>query len=54
MLQITYSEVKAIEIDERGRVSNWPPGFLDESVSEARLLLDLMYGGSPESEGGEP
>jgi hypothetical protein len=53
-LQITYSQVKPIEIDERGRVSNWPPGFLDESVFEARRLLDLMYGGSPESEGGEP
>jgi hypothetical protein len=53
-LQATHSEVERIKIDERGRVSNWPPGFLDESVSEARLLLDLMYGGSPESEGGEP
>ena len=43
----------AVGIDDRGRVSNWPKGFMDDDVREARRLLDAMYGPEPESSDGE-
>jgi hypothetical protein len=41
-LQITYSHLERIKIDERGRVSNWPPGFLDEDMIEFERLMQAM------------
>lgn len=40
-----YSTLCPISIDDRGRISNWPDGFLDEDVRESQRLLDIMYGG---------
>jgi len=43
-----YSTLKPIEIDERGRIQNWPPGFMDDDVQESRRLIDIMYGRPPD------
>ena len=52
-----YSTLTALAIDERGRIKNWPKGFLDDDLGESQRLLDIMYG-SPSSaaddEGSEP
>lgn len=39
-----YSVMTSIAVDDQGRITNWPSGFLDEQVKEARRLLDIMYG----------
>jgi len=44
------SSVERLRVDRRGRVDNWPEGFMDEDVREARRLLDAMYGGNAEDE----
>lgn len=41
---ITSSVLEPVAIDARGQIHNWPPGFMDEDVREARRPLDLMYG----------
>lgn len=38
------SSIEAIRIDSRGRIANWPTGFLDEDVRESQRLMDVMYG----------
>ncbi|MBW3596870.1 MAG: DUF3696 domain-containing protein, partial [Planctomycetes bacterium] len=45
--RFTYSTLEPVEIDNRGRIANWPPGFLDDDVRESRRLLDVMYGPPP-------
>ena len=37
-----YSEVERIEIDDRGRVSNWPPGFMDQEMMEFEQLMNAL------------
>jgi hypothetical protein len=48
--QIASSVLESIEIDEGGRIRNWPKGFMDDDVRESRRLLDIMYGAIPEGE----
>lgn len=48
-----YSTLHRLQIDDRGQVSNWPKGFMDDDVREARRLLDAMYGPEPETNDGE-
>jgi hypothetical protein len=38
------STIEPIEVDENGRITNWPEGFLDEDIRESQRLLDVMYG----------
>ena len=38
------SKISEIQIDERGRIKNWPDGFMDESTKEDRRLMDVLYG----------
>lgn len=45
-----YSTLRRLQIDDRGQVSNWPKGFMDDDVREARRLLDAMYGPEPEND----
>ena len=45
-----YSALKPIAVDGRGRIANWPDGFLGDDVRESQRLLDIMYGG-PDSGG---
>jgi ABC-type transport system involved in cytochrome c biogenesis ATPase subunit len=42
---LRYSTLNPIRMDERGRISNWPEGFLNDDVRESQRLLDIMYGG---------
>jgi hypothetical protein len=42
---LRYSTLSPISIDERGRISNWPEGFLNDDIRESQRLLDIMYGG---------
>lgn len=49
-----YSTLDRLEVNDEGHVSNWPRGFMDDDVREARRLLDVMYGAEPEAtEGGD-
>ena len=49
-----YSTLAPLQINDQGQVSNWPRGFMDDDVREARRLLDVMYGPEPEAtEGGD-
>jgi hypothetical protein len=45
---VVSSTLGPVEIDEQGRIRNWPDGFLDADVRESRRLLDVMYGGPPD------
>lgn len=38
------SSIEPIQMDSRGRIANWPVGFLDEDVRESQRLMDIMYG----------
>lgn len=38
------SRLEPIRMDDRGRIANWPVGFLDDDVREAQRLMDVMYG----------
>lgn len=38
------SSLEPIQIDEQGRIANWPAGFLDDDVRESQRLMDVMYG----------
>ncbi len=40
-----YSRLRRLQVDEKGRIDNWPEGFLDDDVQESQRLLDIMYGG---------
>lgn len=44
---ITFSgsTLERIQMDDRGRIANWPDDFLDEDVRESRRLMEIMYGG---------
>jgi hypothetical protein len=46
------SRIQVIEIDEKGKIQNWPAGFMDDDVRESRRLLDVMYG-TPGEVGGD-
>ena len=43
-IQFSSSVLKPIQIDEKGRIANWPPGFLDDDIRESQRLIDIMYG----------
>ncbi len=40
----TSSSLKPIAVDAMGRISNWPKGFMDADIIEARRMMDAMYG----------
>jgi ABC-type polar amino acid transport system ATPase subunit len=40
------ASLKRLDVDAKGRIANWPDGFLDDDVRESRRLLEIMYGGS--------
>lgn len=42
-----HSIIERLQVNDRGQVSNWPKGFLDDDVRESRRLLDVMYGPEP-------
>jgi len=49
------SKIEKIGFDEKGRIVNWPEGFLDDDVKESRRLLEAMYGPPPtDDDNGEP
>lgn len=48
-----FTRLSPIQTDERGRISNWPEGFLDDDVKESQRLLDIMYGGGGEEDDDE-
>lgn len=48
-----YSTLTPLQVNDRGQVSNWPKGFMDDDVREARRLLDVMYGPEPETTAGD-
>ena len=39
------SSLAPIAFDSRGRITNWPKGFLDEDILESQRLMEIMYGG---------
>jgi predicted ATPase len=41
---VAFSVLDRVEMDERGKIRNWPEGFMDDDVRESRRLLDVMYG----------
>lgn len=47
---IFSSAVKQIKINNMGKITNWPAGFMDTNVVEARRLLDIMYGDVKDNE----
>ena len=40
--------VGPVEVDDRGRIANWPDGFLDVDLHESQRLIDIMYGSAME------
>jgi energy-coupling factor transporter ATP-binding protein EcfA2 len=44
MIPFSSSTLDPIRVDQQGRISNWPPGFLSDDVEESQRLLDVMYG----------
>jgi predicted ATPase len=38
------SNVSQIQVNQSGRISNWPIGFMDELSKENARLLDIVYG----------
>jgi hypothetical protein len=44
------STLQALSVNSHGQINNWPKGFLDDDVVEARRLLDVMYGAPFEEE----
>ena len=48
-----HSTLRRVCVDERGRIANWPDGFLDDDVRESQRLLDIMYGGNDAEEDDE-
>lgn len=41
------SKLEPLEVDDRGRVKNWPTGFMDDDIRESRSLMEATYGHSP-------
>jgi hypothetical protein len=39
-----------LQVNDQGRIDNWPAGFLDDDVKESRRLMNIMYGTPPEEE----
>ena len=48
--EFSESTLEPIRTDSRGRISNWPEGFLDADVGESKQLMDIMYGGNDHEE----
>ncbi len=44
------SQIECIQVDRKGRIENWPDGFMDEDIKESRRLLDIMYSDPEDSE----
>ena len=49
-VQFRHSTLNKLQVDERGRIANWPEGFMDDDVKESQRLLDIMYGGNEEGD----
>ena len=49
-IEFDGSSLEQVKIDAKGRIVNWPAGFLDEDLHESQRLLDIMYGSTK----GEP
>ena len=47
------SKLDPLDVDEQGRIENWPVGFMDDDVRESRRLLDIMYGNPSDEESEE-
>ena len=45
-----WSQLTPLKVDDRGRISNWPLGFMDDDVKESRRLIETMYDSPPEEE----
>jgi len=45
-----HAVLEPLRVDDHGRVENWPEGFMDDAVREARRLMDAMYGPAPPPE----
>jgi energy-coupling factor transporter ATP-binding protein EcfA2 len=43
-----WSRLGALQTNERGQISNWPPGFMDDDVKESQRIMDIMYGAPPD------
>ena len=49
------SSLSRVRMDERGRIANWPSGFLDDDIRESQRLMEIMYGDlAQEGENDEP
>lgn len=44
------SLLELIQVNQKGQIVNWPEGFLDADVIEARRLIDAMYGAAERNE----
>ncbi len=44
------SSLEQLKVDSKGRIANWPKGFLDEDLHESQRLLDIMYGNTKGAE----
>jgi hypothetical protein len=51
--KLPWSQLTPLKVDDRGRISNWPPGFMDDDVKESRRLIETMYD-APSDEEPEP
>ena len=43
-VEFLSSSLQPVRVDDKGRIANWPEGFLDEDVRESQRLMDVMYG----------
>ena len=41
---IWTSKIERLKMDDRGVVSNWPDGFLDDDEKESKALMRALYG----------
>jgi predicted ATPase len=45
------TSLERLQVNDRGQVDNWPKGFMDDDIREARRLMDATYGSPPENSG---
>ena len=38
-----YSSLNPLQINGRGQIANWPEGFMDDDLKEAKRLMNIMY-----------
>lgn len=37
------TDLQHLSVNSKGRVNNWPEGFMDDDVRESRRLIEIMY-----------